>query len=192
MNKKSLMPLLALAIIPALVFGLNQPDADAIGKQFALDNPGVTMGVHTLEADISEEEEVSRASLIIEGEILNARSYWKIIREDTMPRIFTDYTIKVDDVIKGEYQKVINVTMNGGTKDGITSQNEGMELAKGDKIIMILGKDTNSIFGDSYSPVSVTKSTYLVDENGKAENMKADRTDTKDKVKQRIANLANS
>ena len=190
MNRKLLLPLLALAIIPALVFGLNQPDADAIGKQFAKDNPGVRIGVHTLEEDISEQEEVNRSSLIVEGKILKANAYWKIIHEGQPPRIFTDYIVQVDEVIKGQHKKTIKVTMSGGALDGITSMTASPELKKGDRVIMLLGQDLESSFMDSYTPVSISKSTYVVDENGNGKNKMSERNDQVDKIKSRIANLA--
>lgn len=191
MNKKLLMPLLALAIIPAVVFGfgLSQPDADAIGKQFAADHPGISMGVSTTEEAITEDEEINRASLIVEGTVLNAQSKWVIIHNDQPPRIFTDYKILVDEVIKGQYKKVIKVTMSGGTLDGVTSKTSAPVLEKGDRVIMILGQDLNSLFGDNYTPVSISKSTYVIDETGNAENRQNDRSNDKEKVKERILDI---
>lgn len=189
MNKKLLLSILTLAVIPALVFGLSQPDADAIGKQFAADNPGITIGVSTTEEAITEEEEINRASLIVEGKVLNAKSKWVIIHDNQPPRIFTDYKIQVDEVIKGQYKKVIKVTLSGGTIDGVTSKTSSPMLEKGDRVIMILGQDLGSIFDDSYTPVSISKSTYVIDENDNAENRQNDRSDNKDKVKERISNL---
>lgn len=57
MNKKLLLSLLGLAIIPVIIFGIAEPDADAIGKQFAKEHPGVVIGVSTSEEDITEQEE---------------------------------------------------------------------------------------------------------------------------------------
>ena len=81
--------------------------------------------------------------------------------------------------------------MQGGIKDGITETPQSHLLEKGDTVIMVLGKDIFSIFGDKYTPISVSKSVYLIDENGKAENKLGERTNTKDIVKSRIANLVN-
>ena len=80
MNKKLLLPLLALGIIPVLALVMMEPDVDddALGKQFAEKYPGATIGVHISEEDASEQEEVNRASLIIEGTILDKKPYWKV------------------------------------------------------------------------------------------------------------------
>jgi len=39
-------------------------------------------------------------------------------------------------------------------------------LEKGDRVIMILGQYVKSIFENKYTPVSIPKSIYVVDENG--------------------------
>ena len=117
MNKKALLPLLSLAIIPFLIIGVPYNDADKIGKQFAIDNPGVTIAVYTLEEDITEKEEIKRSQLIIEGTVIETKPYWKIIYSDSIPRIFTEFTIKVDDVLKGNLNdKTIKVVMQGASE----------------------------------------------------------------------------
>jgi len=189
MNKKILLPLLVLAVIPVIGFGLIPDDADRLGKEFAANYPGATIGVHSLEEEISEQEEVDRASLIIEGTIIETDTYWKIVRSDSPPRIFTDFTVKVDEVIKGESKKIVKVTMSGGEKDGVTTYTEGSKIKNGDKVIMILGQDISSVFGDSYTPISISKSTYVIDDDEKANNKINDRSDNKDKVKERILKL---
>lgn len=189
MNKKILLPLLALAILPVLAFGLGQDDADKIGKQYAADNPGLMITTHTLEAAITEAEEVDRAELIIEGTIKKVTPHWKVIRNDADPVIYTEFTLKVTDVIKGNVQgNNVKFVMSGGQLDGVTSFTEGSKLAKGDKVILLLAKDSSSIFGDNYSTISVSKSIYVFDEDY-AKNKHDDRSDHKDKVKERISDL---
>ncbi len=189
LNKK-LLPLLALSILPVLVIGMPD-DADKIGKQFAIDNPGVTIGVHTLEEALTEKQEIDRAQLIVEGTILEVKPYWKIIRSDTLPRVYTEFAVKVDDVIKGNLNdKTLKVVMAGGVLDGITTKTEALELAAGNQVILLLGKDTDSIFGDAYSPISISKSIYKIEHN-QATNKLDDRSGNKDQVKERISNQLN-
>jgi hypothetical protein len=189
MNKKLLLPFLALAVIPVLVFGVSQPSADEFGKQFAKEYQGMTIGVTTLEEAITEQEEINRASLVVEGTILNAKPYWVKINDHSYPEIFTDYTVQVDDVIKGAHKKVITVTIGGGELDGVKTATDSHELAKGDRVIMILGQDITTIFRDSYVPISISKSTYVIGDDDIAENKQSDRTDKKDKVKERLTKL---
>jgi len=168
MNKKILVPILVVAaIIPLLGLSMLPPDADTIGKEFAKNNPGVTIGISSVEADLSELDEINTAQLIIEGIIQDVRPFWKIDRGDEYPYIQTEYVVKVNHVVKGDVQvdQTISVLMSGGTLDGVTAYTEGVTMQKGDNVIMLLGKDINSIWGDSYHPVSVTKSTYLLDGN---------------------------
>ena len=188
MNKKALLPLLSLAIIPFLIIGVPYNDADKIGKQFAIDNPGVTIAVYTLEEDITEKEEIKRSQLIIEGTVIETKPYWKIIYSDSIPRIFTEFTIKVDDVLKGNLNdKTIKVVMEGGILDGIITKTDAINLIPGTKVIMLLGKDVNDIFGDAYYPLSVMKSVYTIKDD-QATNKLDDRSGNKDEVKERISN----
>ena len=55
--------------------------------------------------------------LIIEGIIIDEEPYWKITSDKKHPRIFTDYTISVESVIKGKSKKQVKVTVAGGTLD---------------------------------------------------------------------------
>lgn len=194
MKTKFLMLIAVIAVISVIVFsvpGQDTVDADKLGKQLAAKYPGSTIGVHSSEENITEQQEIDRSQLVIEGKILSADSYWKIVNPESNPRIFTDYRVQVLDVIKGSSDKVITVTMQGGIKDGITETPQSHLLEKGDTVIMVLGKDIFSIFGDKYTPISVSKSVYLIDESGNAENKLGERTNTKDIVKSRIANLVN-
>ncbi len=189
MNKKILLPLLAIAILPVLAFGLVEDDADKIGKQFAAAHPGLMMTTHTAEVDITEAEEVKRAELIIEGTIEKVTPFWKVIRDDADPKIYSEFTVKVNEVIKGKVNgKMIKVVMSGGQLDGITSITEGSKMEKDNKVILLLAKDPDSVFGDNYSTISVSKSIYLVDDEF-AKNKHDDRSDNKNKVKERISNL---
>ena len=189
MNKKLLLPLLGLAIIPVIVFGIAEPDADTIGKQFAKEHAGGVIGVHTSEEDITEQEEVKRATLIIEGTIIDEKPYWKITSDKQHPRIYTDYIIEVENVIKGENKKQVKVTVVGGTLDDVKTESGAPEIATGDKVIMVLGQDLESAFKDSYLPISISKSIYTVNEDGKAENQYSQRSGDKDVVKSRLAEL---
>ena len=107
MNKKLLLPLLPLGIIPVLLLLLMEPDvdADAIGKQFAEEHPGTTFGVLASKVDISKQEEVNEASLFIEGTILDEKPYWEVDVQRKYPQILTDYTVGVGDTIKGTSKK---------------------------------------------------------------------------------------
>ena len=186
MNKKLLSPLFALAILPVLIIGISD-DADKIGKQFAAENPGVTIGIHTFEEALTEKQEIDRAELIVEGTIIEARPYWKIIRDDSKPTIYTEFTVKVNDVIKGDANKdILKVVLPGGVLDGITAKTESVEITLDSKVILLLGKDIDSIFGDAYSPISISRSIYIV-EDSQAVNKLDDRSGDKDKVKQRIS-----
>ena len=188
MNKYILLPIIAVAvIIPVLGATMITPDADKIGKEFAANHPGATMIISTLEEDISEQEEVNRAQLIIEGIITEVKPFWKLHHDDSFPSIYTEYKIKVNDAVKGNVQvdDTISVLMRGGTLDGITVKTHAMTIQLGDNVIMLLGKDIYSIWGESYFPISVSKSTYLLEDEtakNKLESRTMDKTDLKEKL----------
>ena len=76
MNKKIILSLVAIAvIIPVLGIGMmpDNVDADKIGKEFAANYPGSTIITSPIEEQISEQEEINRAQLIIEGVILEEK-----------------------------------------------------------------------------------------------------------------------
>lgn len=191
MNKKIIISLVAIAvIIPVLGIGMLPDNADEIGKEFAANYPGATIGVHTLEENISEQEEVDRAELIIEGTVIEVKPFWKIIRDGKNPQIYTEYTVKVNDVIKGNTQdENIKVLTVGGQLDGVTSTTEAISMEYDDNIILLLGKDLNSVFGSYYHPISVSKSTYIVEDNV-AKNKMTDRNMDKDLLKEKLERLA--
>ena len=190
MNKKIILTLVAIAvIIPVLGIEMmpDNVDADKIGKEFAANYPGATIMTSSLEERISEQEEVNRAQLIIEGVILEEKTFWKLDQGDKHPYILTEYVVKVNDVIKGDMSvdQTVNVLMRGGTLDGVTSYNKSLDIEAGDNVIMILGKDITSIWGEYYFPISVTKSTYAIDDDlakNYLESRNMDKTLLKDKL----------
>lgn len=181
---------MALAVLPVLMLGAQGGDhADRIGKQFAAKNPGVTIETHTLEEHLTERQEIDRAQLIIEGTVLEAMPYWKIIDDDSFPRIYTEYAVKVIDVIKGDTGlngKTVKVVMAGGKLDGITATTEAVELTEGANTILLLAKEPHTVYGEAYFPISVSKSIYKI-ENDQAINKIDDRSNNKDEVKKRIS-----
>ena len=192
MNKKIILSLVAIAvIIPVLGIGMIPDNADKLGKEFAANNPGATIITSSLEEKISEQEEVNRAQLIIEGIILEEKPFWKMDEGDKYPYILTEYVVKVNDVIKGNISvdQTVNVLMRGGTLDGVTSYNESLDIESGDNVIMLLGQDVNSIWGGYYFPISVTKSTYAVDDD-LAKNYLESKNMDKTLLKEKLERLA--
>ena len=194
MNKKIILSLVAIAvIIPVLGIGMipDNVDADKLGKEFAANYPGATIMTSSLEERISEQEEVNRAQLIIEGVILEEKTFWKLEQGDKYPYILTEYVVKVNDVIKGDMSvdQTVNVLMRGGTLDGVTSYNKSLDIESGDNVIMLLGQDLNSVWGGYYHPISVSKSTYVV-EDEIAKNMMPERNMDKTLLKEKLERLA--
>lgn len=165
--KKVLLLFFVLAVMVSVLM-LSTPEdnanrADVLGKQFAAENSGAVIHTSTSEMAITEKEEVDRAELIVTGTVLAADPYWDIYEDDEFPTIMTKYAVQVDQVIKGDPPAMtISVVVFGGNLDGITHITPSTELTKNDKVLLLLGKDTSSVFGNDYALVSASKSIYVI------------------------------
>lgn len=192
MNRLVLVPIaLAAAAAPAAALLLAEPDADALGKEFAARHPGATVVTHVTEEALSEQDEIGRAEAVIEGTVVDARPFWRVLGDPEYPRIFTEYAVRVDGAIKGGVGagQTISVMLPGGALDGVTARSDAPILEAGDRVIMLLGRDPASIWGGSYHPVSVTKSTYVI-EGGIAKNALESRTMARADLVERLARMS--
>ena len=123
--------------------------------------------------------------------ILEEKPFWKVDQGDKQPYILTEYLVKVNDVIKGDVSvdQTVNVLMRGGTLDGVTSYNESLDIEAGDNVIMLLGQDLNSVWEGYYFPISVTKSTYTIDDD-LAKNYLESKNMDKTLLKEKLERLA--
>lgn len=191
MNKKYLLILLVPAVImPMLLTGILSDDmsrADEIGRQFAADNPGVTIHTTVTEEAITEQEEINRTELIIMGTVSKVESYWQFEHvDDDKPIIMTKYVVDVEDTLKGDSSdETVSIVVFGGELDGVKHVTPSTQLAMNDKVLLLLGKSTNSIFGNDHALVSVSKSIYVI-EGTQATNVYDERSGTLDEVISRI------
>jgi hypothetical protein len=68
------------------------------------------------------EDLVKKAHTIVVGRVTNSRTYWSSNRK----LIFTNYTIQVDESIKGQAGRSVEVTTIGGKLDGVELHVAGM------------------------------------------------------------------
>ena len=180
-HRKALLSFFALGIIPLAIAAPYLVDADKIGKEFAINNPGETI-------DISWQEQLlhRQPTHLIEGTVMTSKPFWKVYPEESIPRIFTEFRVRVDDTIYGHIPNVvIKVVMAGGTIDGIITETEAVDMVLGTQVIMLLDKDTHNLFYDRYYPVSSTESVYIV--QGDQATNKLDGTSHKDKIKAKLS-----
>ena len=194
MKRKIVISIFAIVAAFAAAMPSILPDSDEaakLGKEFAAQYSGADISISVLEAEVSEQEEVNRAELIAGGTIIDIKPFWKIVREDSPPRIYSEYMLKVSDVIKGSVQEgdTVSVVMAGGSLDGIEMKyTDAPDLQQGDNVIMLLGRDA-SIYGSSYHPVSVLKSTYIID-GSEAKNNFASRNMDKELLREKLTQLS--
>jgi len=93
------------------------------------------------------------SDLIIRGVVLDSISYKLELSEPTSaPLLLTNYTIKIEEIIKGyEDSEIINVRMTGGRLDGKVISVRGCPLMKkGETVILFLkrfAKDNYYVIG---------------------------------------------
>src|SRR6516162_8577167 len=72
------------------------------------------------------EDLVKKAHTIVVGRVSNSRTYWSPNKK----LIFTNYTIQVDESIKGKAGRTLEVTTIGGKLDGVELHVAGMPAFK--------------------------------------------------------------
>lgn len=91
------------------------------------------------------EELTGSSDLVVKGTIVDSISYEYKLSEPTFtPLLLTNYTFKIEQVIKGDLDRdLITIKMTGGTLNGRTVVFRGDPLMKkGDTVILFLRKYT--------------------------------------------------
>lgn len=84
---------------------------------------------------MSQEDLVSKSTTVVEGEVLEAHSFWN----DDSTSIYTDAQILVHDVILGFAPALVTVRVSGGTVGGVTLQAHGFPtFQKGERLVLFL------------------------------------------------------
>lgn len=97
----------------------------------------------TIMVPLTDEEAVSKADLIVQGRILDVRSFWN--KERTA--ILTEARIQVEDTILGEPSRIVAVRTIGGQVGDVRIVFEGgPELKAGDRQLLFLKRHWDGAF----------------------------------------------
>ena len=98
---------------------------------------------------------VSRAQLIVQGRIVGLKYRYN----EKLGMVYTDYTVRVEDVLKGKAKGKISFTVPGGTYKGIVQVVSGTpNFGTGDIVLLFLSK-----WKDSFSVVGLSHGAFFID-----------------------------
>ncbi|PNQ72746.1 hypothetical protein C1T31_09525 [Hanstruepera neustonica] len=111
--------------------------------------------------EISLQEQIAKASKVVEGEVVMSESFWN----DAQDNIYTRHRIQISKVFKGVSANEIDIITLGGVV-GLEAMvvSNALELDEGDMGVFILNDTPNSEFNrdniNSYIPYSDIQSFY--------------------------------
>lgn len=158
MNKKVLIPIVvAVMILPGMYFGGIIP---------------MNIVSHGYSPTYSDQELVERSEIVAKGILVTSESYidWYVNDSIAVPSVFTVWSLQQSESIKGEKSNIIKFVVDGGTFNNITQKSmDYTELNEGDKVIVFLSKDTDSVYKGNYYMTGIETGIYKI-ENGMATN----------------------
>ncbi len=111
--------------------------------------------------EIPLKEQVSKASQVVEGEVINSYAFW----DQAQKNIYTRHRVRVYKVFKGSNSSELDVITLGGTV-GLEAEvvSNALDLEIGDHGVFILNESSNSEFNNdgiaTYMPYSNIQSFY--------------------------------
>ena len=121
--------------------------------------------VHTLVAEITDEELIANVDMIVQGTASHSEPIELFYGSDSKtPKIYTKWFIETDTIYKGESNsKFVEALMPGGEKNGFTTLiDHAPHIEDGDQVILFLNKDPESVFGDNYVIAGPAIGTYVI------------------------------
>ena len=150
MNKKILITLVVILILPGLYFGGIIP---------------ISVMSDVYSPNYSGEELVGRSELIAHGTLVSSSSYveWYANGNVVVPSVYTVWTMQSSELFKGQHSEIIEFVVNGGTYNNINQKTmQHIELNEEDDVIVFLSKDTDSIYKDNYYLTGIQSGVYMV------------------------------
>lgn len=137
---------------------------------FALLVP-ITVSSDGLQREFTTEDLAKKSQVIVIGKVVDSKS--DLIFQDndpTKPFIWTTTYVKPEKFIKGsDTAPLLEIKTIGGKVNNIVYDSDDPKLEKGDRLLLFLNKEPNSIYGDKYYVSGVTQGKYAL-KNGMAEN----------------------
>ena len=150
MNKKILVPLAAILVLPGMYLGGVIP-MNVVTEMYS--------------PVYSNENLVERSELVVHGTLLDSSSYveWYVSGNVAVPSVYTVWNLQQSESIKGQDFKTVEFVVDGGTYNNIVQKSmHDTELNKGDDVIVFLSKDTDSIYKDNYYLTGIESGIYKI------------------------------
>lgn len=163
MNRKMLLPIIALAaIIPAI--GMMSYSEESMTIQNGDKFIQITT---TDEIQRTLPDRVLASDLVIQGKILSIHPKAQLVDpEHKTPWLFTVANVQIEEILKGETnKKVIQVQLFGGETEDRKTFSERLEIKESDSVVMFLGQDSESIFGENYGLIGSTSGMYVIEDD---------------------------
>lgn len=127
-----------------------------------------------------EDELYDKSVLILEGTLVDQKTELTFVKngEIDQPYVFTTWTLKTEDTVKGAANGLVEFKTTGGTYKNIVHEDiESTPLELGEHVIVFLSKDPpGSQWGDSYYLTGIESGLFKVDSQGNAKNELRDLT----------------
>ncbi len=150
MNKKILIPLATILVIPGAYFGGIIP---------------MSIVTEAYSPVYGNEDLVDRSILVAHGTLGDSRSYveWEVSGNVAFPSVYTVWELHQSESLKGQYSKTMEFVVDGGTYNNISQESmHDTELNKRDEVIVFLSKDTDSIYKDNYYLTGIESGVYKI------------------------------
>lgn len=136
----------------------------------------VTITNDGLEQQFTTEELTKKTQVIVIGEIVDSRSDLTFKDNDIKkPFIWTTTYIKPERFIKGsDDSPLLEVKTIGGQVNNIKHDADEPKFQKGDRVLLFLNKEPDSVYGNSYYVSGVTQGKWTL-KNSMADNENPER-----------------
>ncbi len=152
MNKKMLVPLAVILILPGMYLGGAIP---------------MSVNTEAWSPVYTNEELVEYSDLIIHGTLTDNYSYveWYTSGNIAVPSVYTVWTIEHSETFKGPADGKTEFVVNGGSYNNIVQDvMHETELIKGDDVIVFLTKEPDSVYKDHYYMVGIESGIYKIND----------------------------
>ena len=150
MNKKLLIPIAVVLVLPGMYFGGIIP---------------MSVVTESYSPVFSNEELAEYSGTIVHGTLADSSSYveWRVSGSVAVPSVYTVWTLEQIESFKGEGSKTVDFVVDGGTYNNIVQKAmHDTELNKGEEVVVFLLKDTDSVYKDNYYLTGIESGIYKI------------------------------
>lgn len=127
----------------------------------------VVSQTHSLVESLTVDDLTDRAMIIVEGKIVKSTTGLQYYGGDTdTPKVYTKWYLEPTKFIKGsDKSPLLEIKTFGGTHEKYTQTTDDVSFNIGEKVILFLGKEPESIYSDSYYVRGLQQGKYSVEDS---------------------------